>query len=235
MIVWAGISSDDVDVTVEHYPKRVLPKRKMRTVSVPGRNGDLIEVEDAYENYNQPYDICIRTRKKGELYDKANAVAEWLLSPKGYNRLEDSYDINSFREAFFPDPAEFVNTLNRFGKATIQFVCKPQRFLRTGEQLIAASAATVLYNPSKFTALPEITVHGSGSGVLTVGDLSISISSITDGMILDSETENAYKDSANLNSAISAASFPTFGAGETAIGWTGGITSLSIKPRWWTI
>lgn len=51
MIFWAGRSSDDVHVIVERYPSVTLAARKMDVQSVPGRNGDLIFPQEAFDNY----------------------------------------------------------------------------------------------------------------------------------------------------------------------------------------
>ena len=63
----------------------------------------------------------------------------------------------------------------------------------------------------------------------------MTISKITSGMILDSLTQNAYLGNSNLNGNISAAEFPVLLPGESRISFTGGVTSLDIVPRWWTL
>ena len=94
----------------------------------------------------------------------------------------------------------------------------------------------VLRNPTAFTALPTITVTGTGAGTLTVGDVTVSISSMPRGaVVLDSDTQNASYGAFNLNNTISAPEFPTLPAGESVVRWTGGITSVEIIPRWWTL
>ena len=93
-----------------------------------------------------------------------------------------------------------------------------------------------LLNPTAFTALPLITVTGTGAGTLTVGDVTVTINSMPRGVIvLDSDTQNAYYGAFNLNSTISAPEFPTLPAGESVVRWTGGITGVEIIPRWATV
>ena len=77
MIFWNGKSSDDVRVIVERYPNRMIPARKIETISVPGRNGDLLIVQDAWENYTQSYDIYISAERE-KLPLMAHAAARWL-------------------------------------------------------------------------------------------------------------------------------------------------------------
>lgn len=235
MIFWAGRSSDDVHVVVERYPSVELAGRKLDTQSVPGRNGDLLFLQPAYQNYIQSYDIYVSAERL-RLPRVMREVANWLCGPSGYQKLEDSYDVETFRRAYYAGPLDVESVLHRFGRATIEFNCQPQRFLRVGDLPVQAAQEQVLLNPTAFAALPLITVTGASAGTLTVGSVTVTINSMPRGVIvLDSDTQNAYYGAFNLNSAISAPEFPTLPAGESVVRWTGGITSVEIIPRWWTL
>lgn len=234
MIVWGGKSSDDVRVVVERYPALPRPARKQEVIQVPGRNGDLIFQQDAFENYIQPYDIYI-SAEEPRLPPVARGVAAWLYAPKGYQRLEDWYEPEFYRLAYYSGPTEIENILNRFGRATIEFSCKPQRFLKTGEQTIAYKAHGVLFNPYLFPAEPLVKVNGNGSGAVQIGGYAVNILAMDGYLMLDSQTQNAYKGTLNKNAAIKAEEFPRLTPGKNEIAWSGGVTSVEITPRWWTL
>lgn len=233
MIVWAGKSSDELNLTVETYPDRPRPAKKYSVVSVPGRNGDLHIDTGAYANYTQFYDIGIRGRERG-LPQAARAVAQWLYAPTGYNRLEDSYEPDVFRLAYYAGPQDIENILNGLGRATIEFSCKPQRFLKDGENPVSVSSGTTLYNPTAFTALPIIHISGNGAGRLQVGEYVVEIFSLDGNITLDCDLQNAYNGTTNLNNTISAPEFPKLVAGDNEISYTGEWT-VEIIPRWWTL
>lgn len=235
MIYWAGRSSDDVRVIVERYPSVTLPARKLDTQAVHGRNGDLLFEQNAYQNYIQSYEVYM-SAERIRLPRAMREVANWLCGPSGYQKLEDDYDVETYRRAYFAGPLDVESIMHRFGRATIEFSCQPQRFLRTGDQTVELSQGEALLNPTAFTALPLITVAGTGAGALTVGNVTVTINSMPRGIVvLDSDTQNAYYGAFNLNSTVSAPEFPTLPAGESPVRWTGGITSVKIKPRWWTL
>ena len=191
MISWAGRSSDDVHVIVERYPSVTLAARKMDAQSVPGRNGDLIFPQEAFDNYVQPYNIYV-SAERIRLPRAMREVASWLCGPKGYQKLEDSYDVETYRRAYYAGPLDVESVLHKFGRATIEFNCQPQRFLRVGDLAVQAVQGQVLLNPTAFAALPLITVTGTGGGTLTVGDVTVTINSMPRGVIvLDSDTQNA--------------------------------------------
>lgn len=233
MIFWNGISSDDVHVIVEHYPNRPIPERKIEVLSVPNRNGDILYSEDAFNNYTQQYDIYISADEGKRLPMYAKEVASWL-SVKGYARLEDGYDIDVYREAYYSGPVDIENILNRFGRATIMFNCKPQRFYRTGEREISVVNGSTIINPTKFVAKPLIHVEGEGAGTVGIGGRTIAFTSLNHCMI-DCETMDAYWNGTNKNNTIVCSEFPVLNAGSNAITVTGLIDSVTITPRWWSL
>lgn len=222
-------------MVVEYTPPPSRPAKKYEVVSVPGRNGDLFFDQNAYDNYIQPYEVYIRGEKNG-LHYSAHGVAEWLYLPKGYQRLEDDYDLSTYRLAYYVGPLNIEGVLNTYGRATLEFNCKPQRFLKSGETALPTfTSAGTLINPTGFPAKPLITITGSGSGALTIGAYSVGVSALSGSLTLDCEMQNAYTGTLNKNSTISAPAFPSLDAGISSVGFTGGITSVSIIPRWWRL
>lgn len=231
MIFWNGRSSDEFGLYVEYYPPRPVPERKVERVSVPGRSGDIFFPQDAFSNVKQSYDIYISAEARG-LPIIADPIVAWLSVP-GYARLEDNYDPEIYRMAMFVGGIDITNIINCFGRATITFDCMPQRWLKSGEIPQHFTNAGALVNPTGMKALPLITVSGSGAGTLTVGDDTLTLSDCN-GIVLDSEAQNAYRGTENMNATVSG-DFPVLKAGQTTISWAGGITSIKIVPRWWNL
>ena len=236
MITWDGITSDSLNCIVERYPIYTVPRRKQSAISVPGRNGDLLLQQQAYSNYIQAYDVYLSGPRNGsKMPEVAQAVAAWL-NVGGYRKLVDDYTPGSYRMAFFQSPLELENIFNLYGRATVEFNCKPQRFLDSGDTAQTANASGgIITNPTAYNAKPLITVYGSGAAILQVGEYVCTLAAIDGSITLDSDTENAYKGVANLNSQVTIPEFPELVPGDNEITWTGGITSVQITPRWWTL
>ena len=231
MITWHGVPSSEVPVVVEHPPGRTVPKRKMSIISIPGSNRDILITEDAYESVSQPYEIHIPPNRP-RLDIAVQNVMRWLCVD-GYNRLEDSYEPHVFRLAYYPGGQTVENILNKAGKVRIEFICRPERWLKTGEVPIVLYIAGNIINPTDNVAKPLITVRGSGTGTLTVGGKTISMTDCN-GVVLDCEDEDAYRGSTNMNSTVSG-TFPVIESGAVAVSWTGGVTGVTIIPRWWLL
>lgn len=231
MIWFHNVSSDDVNVVVEHYPNVIVPNRKQEKISVPGRSGDLLMQQDAFENVRQQYDIYI-SAETPRLPTIAHKVAEWLCV-KGYQRLEDSYWLDTFRLATFQGGIDIANILNRFGRATIEFDCKPQRFYKSGDFFVSFPNNQKLHNPSPFTAKPIINLFGTGSGTITINDKSLTITN-TANAVIDCDTMQVFRNGVSANNTASG-DFPDLPEGDSTVTWSGGIIGIQIKPRWWTL
>ncbi len=241
---FAGVSSDSVNVVVERYPARPVPSRHMDVIQIPGRSGDLVYTDGAFSNITQTYEVYIRKTSADTFQKSCRKAAEWLLYPEGYQELYDSYDPDTYRLGYYTGPFDVTNALNQFGRASITFNCKPWRYLNTGKTAQTITNAQILTNPTKFTALPKIVVYGSGAGNIefVVGGYTtynVAISSIDNGMIIDSDAMDCYRGTYNRNSLLTltpAHEFPVLAANSNiTVFVTGGITSIELTPNWRTL
>ena len=232
VIIFNNKSSADCRIQVAHPPGYAYPERDYTITHIPGRNGDIIQDNGCYKNVERTYEVSFDAPNE-DFATYANVVSAWLHSTTGYARLEDSYEPNYYRMATYQESNIFENLYNKAGTATIVFECKPQRFLKTGDNTITIKNSLTIMNPTGFEAYPLFKVTGT-SGVLTVNGNSITISSIKDFVMLDCELQDAYKENINKNSTISG-TFPVLKPGSNTIRWTGSISSVTMKPRWWTI
>lgn len=232
VIIFNNKSSADCRIQVAHPPGYAYPERDYTITHIPGRNGDIIQDNGCYKNVERTYEVSFDVPNE-DFATYANTVSAWLHSTTGYARLEDSYEPNYYRMATYQESNIFENLYNQAGTATIVFECKPQRFLKTGDNIITIQNSLTIMNPTGFEAYPLFKVTGT-SGVLIVNGNSITFSSIDNFVMLDCELQDAYKENINKNSTISG-TFPVLKTGSNTISWTGDISSVTMKPRWWTI
>lgn len=84
--------------------------------------------------------------------------------------------------------------------------------------------------------MPTIIVKGSGKGVLQIGKYTVTISDINSLVTIDCELQDAYNGTANRNSTITLSNgFPKLVSGTNSIAFSGGITSVEVIPKWWTL
>ena len=136
-LVFGNASTKDYGVGIYGDKLADPPEREYEYVSVPGKNGDLIIDKGRYKTKTVPYKAYIIDKYAANVMGLRNA----LLTQKGYQRLEDTINPDEFRMGqVIPFEVDEVGVL-RAGEFTIQFNCKPQRFLKSGETPISFSAA----------------------------------------------------------------------------------------------
>jgi phage-related protein len=164
-----------------------------------------------------------------------SSAGRFLMGKKGYRRFETSNDPNHYWMARVENSPQIAMRLRTLAPFEIGFDCKPQRFVKDGENTIVFTEWGELYNPYGQTALPLIILYGQGSGRLLVGDTDVDVKALDGTLYLDSETQNAYNDNGNQNLNINAQTFPVLGDGKIQIAFSGGIERVEIIPRWWEL
>ena len=242
-----GTTKFDINdgLVVEKCPAMNRPERKMDVYSVPGRNGDIVVMQDAWENVEQTYEIWGGDGSQNSATAFGYKCAE-LFKYSGYQELTDSYDTTHYRKAYFAGPFDVDNEFTRRGRAQLTFNCDPRRFLTQEGEFPIDMTHYPISPPVWFGSRPRLTIYGSGSATITVQDKTMSISSITDGMTIDCENYNAYYNGTNLNSVLSGnwIEFPgkrdawntnIYGEPMFYVDYTGGILAITAKLNWWEL
>lgn len=146
--------------------------REYTAVSIPGRNGDLILHGTRLKNIEVSYECSIVPYFEGADFGKQiQALRGFLMTLVGYNKLIDGYHPDEYRQACYSGPLEAdVGALNRWGKFTLTFTCKPQRYLISGGAgvTIAAGGSVTLTNPDGCgAASPTFEIPGDPDGTVT--------------------------------------------------------------------
>lgn len=164
-----GTSTADLGLIVSGVSIFGAGSRKVEKAGIPGRNGDLQIELGGFNNYSVRYIVSITDNFTAS----AEQIREWLLESKGYCELTDTYHPDEIRKACFNSDIEFTTTsLYKYGQATIQFDCLPQRYLIRNTPVTVSANYTDTTNSSLFlTTTPApllITLNGDSSNSATV-------------------------------------------------------------------
>lgn len=230
--IFGGVNSLDYGVLLDGSGTTTAPERDVTTVTIPGRSGDLLVDAGRWKNTTVSYPCTIAREFEGRF----SAFKQALLAEGGYKRLEDTLHPDEYRLAYLAGPLE-PETIpyNRAGTFVLDFGCKPQRFLKSGEDALTVASGGKLYNPTGCAALPLILLTLTGDAKLNVGGVQMSVAGYTGPMWIDCDLQDAYYNNTNLNKYLTAPEFPVLGAGATQISWSGGIAKCEVVPRWWRL
>ena len=239
LIVYGGESSADYGMVVSEAPAYERPVRKQTVFNVPGKNGAIIFQEDAWEDVPRSYNVWAAA-DLDTLVDKVTAFEAVLNSQKGYVRLEDNFEPEFFRLAYYSGGDSFSNHMTQYGDATINFTCRAERFYKSGAFPIEVTDGDEILNPTRYTSKPLIYIEGSGTVTIASGGNTMS-ADLTDHITIDCDSMNAYRleygdwgDYTSMNDKISG-SFPVLTPGINTIGITGTVTKVEITPRFFQI
>ena len=244
LIVWGGESSTDYGMVVAEAPAFDKPTKRTEVFTVPGRNGAVLFQDGSFDDVTRSYKVWIAEDESvdsggnvnGTLAERVSAITAWLYSQQGYTRLEDNFEPDIFRLAYYSGENDISNELTQYGETTLSFTCRPERFYKDAETAVAVANGDTITNPTKFASKPLIKI--TAAGTVTVGIAGVSIVAVvTDYIYIDCERMNAYRlTSENKNDKISG-SFPTIRPGTNAISIsvTGTLTKVEITPRYFSI
>ena len=242
-VVYNGRKFQDYGLRPSGEDTWIRARPDITRIQVPGRNGDLIQLGNRFENVDIKY-TCGIVKDLRQNFDAFNAV---LLKEPGYHRLEDSYHPEHFRMAVFEsalDPEVLYRALS--GRVEITFNCKPQLFLRSGEQEIECTNGAILYNPTEYPSQPVVRFSpssSSGSGYITVNGVTVSFSNVgvagVTETLMDCERQDIYTASSRTNRnnyfVLEDGVFFTLQPGRNTVSFSGLAGKPKIKPCWWTV
>ena len=208
------------------------PEKDYELVEIMGRNGSLSIYNDRFKDILLPFPCFVRTN----FLPSYRGLTQFLNSQHGYKRLETTKEPNHYRMALFQGIVEPQTTpFNHGGLFTINFLSKPQRYLKSGEEKVTITADTTINNPTLFPAYPLIRIFGSGTVTINNQVITISAHSL-DYIDINCDLMDAYCGATNANQYVSFSDneYITLQSGVNGIELDD-VTSIEITPNWYEI
>ena len=249
-IVFNGVSSTSLGLVVERVPNMDRPERKYDRYSVPGRNGDIFVMQDAWENVEQSYDIWWEDSISATVAEGGYTLSEWLFGTSDYATLTDDFDPDHYRKAVFLGPYDVENTMQKLGRARITFDCDPRRFLMSGlewidiTKWIYGADWTEVHNPTMFHGLPvfELTCSTNLCRLFSSEEPPTSSTSLsihkTGTFTINCEKESIVDESGDPAFDSVYGEFPRLGVGTTYVSFDdpgANPVICKMQPNWWTL
>lgn len=260
-IEYNGISSIELGLKINRVNPFAAPTRRVTQYTVPGRNGVVIVDDGCYENVQLDYTAALYHADIGDAAAAA-AIKRWLCVDGKYHRLEDSrWPDHYMMGVALPPVITQIGSVRRSIEAAISFNCRPERWLKSGENATELKCTTTisdsakLFNPTNHTAHPIIDVPAAAS-VISIrvrqsswfGYAEYIVVQRDDPIRIDTETGNAVYTGGSAT-GLSANALVTYylngsddfelRPGESEItlsvpvaGYAG---AAQICPRWWEV
>ena len=248
-VIWFnGVSSRDHGIVVEEYPASCHAVKRGEAYQIAGRNGTFYAEDGTYDNYVQPYKIATREGLFRRADLRCREIADWLLRPSGFCRLQDSFEPEVYRLARFAGPMNIEQVMGRWGRASLEFECLPERWLLSGEHeedvldtSTAADRHNKVYNPTQFTARPLLKISDTGTVAVTInGTHYLDVNGGTSGITAYVDCEARTIKDANGNDIPATFyttyhEFPSLPPGRSDFTCGANLTAYTCIPSWWTL
>ena len=227
--IWNGMDCRNMGVTLAGPVAIVRPEECVKHVEIPGRSGDLTQVEgeNVYNSYIQTATIQV----KGGY--RVRDVYRWLRGA-GYVTFSGEPDRRQ--------PARIIGaiTLDKHSHnmdtwvGEIQFYCQPLKELLREETMEITASGTTIFNAGDVTEKPKIKLTASGgNATITIGGNTTLLLNLTSGVkyVLDSETQEMITLSGGSSvTNLTVGEFPMIPVGSQAVTGTGW-SKLEIERR----
>ena len=220
--IWKGIDCRDKGVKLSGPVPIIRPEERVQHVEIPGRSGDLTELEgeQIYNSYIQTATIMVQGGYR------VREIYNWLKGA-GYITFHGEPDRKQM--------ARIVGaiTLNKHSRnldwwvGEVQFYCQPLKQKLTEDTVTITSSGSNVMNTGDVNSRPKITAKASGSSMtITANGKTLTITGLTSGSeyIIDSEimeVSNAARTA--LITKDSLGDFPMLAPGSNTItgsGWS---------------
>ena len=236
--VFNGQSSLELGIKIKSKNIYSSAKRDLSLVSIPGRDGDLVNSNRRFANATVSYTCFFPAKSIEELTTKVRNVKKWLFSEAdSYHELTDSYDPDFFRFAIFNSKLDISDQVNKIGSFTITFSCHPFKYQINGYEVVQnVDENDTMFNPYAFSSRPYIEIQGVGTIRITIsnskGNKVYTFNNVDNYVVCDSELMNCYKDTFLKNNDFVADDFPILEPGENVFSIDGNVDAVLVTPRW---
>lgn len=158
-----GISAADYGVYVTDVNVFNSAERAVEYITIPGRNGSFALDHGRFENITVVYDCALMQDTDVDFVTAISDFRNALASAKGYQRLEDDMNPDEYRMAVFSKGLEAPTLNQQTATFKVEFNCKPQRYLKSGETAVSVSSGDTVTNPTPFDASPILEIDGTGA------------------------------------------------------------------------
>lgn len=230
---YRGKSSKDFCLKIKEINNLSSPSRALETLSVLGKNGELIIDHGNYNNFILEINCFLdgrpeRNGKEMDLESLATELKLWLQTEFSYSEIAID-DSEFFYEGYCNNSLDIKELFTNFAEVLLTFNCKPFKKTKTETIVITQNLQTVTndYMDSE----PYMKIFGSGDITIAINNRPLKFKNVEDYIEVDTELMNCFKGEINQNNRMYS-DFPILTAGENVFSWEGNVTKIEIEPRW---
>lgn len=221
--VFNGVDSRTMGVRVVSYPPILRANLRATTVTLPGRPGELTQIEgvDIYEPYTRAMTIASAGADMQTALNWLRGSGTMILG----NEPDYAYSVRL--DAQLQMDKQYTNMWS----GSLQMRTEPfKRASAASSAIEVTTSGATVNNPGNVPARPKITLTGSGSATLTIGGKTLTFTGLTSGTVVDLQNQWIIVSGSPV-AGIASGEFGAFPAGNSMVTFTG-LTKVTIPQDW---
>lgn len=199
--------------------------KKYEATEIEGRDGALTKFLGYQDlKFTLKFNILFQNDIKQKLRE-----IKGLLSVAKTLSFDDSP--NFFYKIKRAQISDTETIIKSHGSFSVEFHAEPFEFESSSVLEYSNPTNLIIRNNTSYFSQPIIKIFGQGNIKLFVNDELVEVKQINEGIVIDSEMQEAYYNDNNMNHQM-LGNFPTFGIGENIIKLEGNIDKIEILPNW---
>lgn len=226
-IEYNGRKNTDLDIQVVQRPNIPVPVRRVKYITISGRDGSVTETDGTYEDISIKVLMNYLSSKDDNFMNTARAAKNWLTGSGELRHSDDSEIFYKVKNATIDQ--EIERALRRAGFFSALFTCDPFSYFMSGKTIM--SIDQVKLNPY-YLSKPIYYLTGEGMATLTVNDNSLTLN-VGQKAIIDTDLMISYREDGTLQRTEGRFDYKDFYLknGTNNITITGNV-NLMIQPNW---
>lgn len=218
--IFNGICSLDMGLVVTKLPTLSRAEEKVSEIELDGRHGTLTQTDNKYKN-------SVKSIECAMINGNVDKISAWL---KGNGIFKFSHAKGQFFYGRITNAIDFERQIAELNEFIVVVNMQPFKYLQEGEETITITKPTKIINMGTFESEPLLRVYGSGNITLSNNNNNIILKDIKDYIIIDTFTQEAFKEGENCNNKMHGEPFIFTEIND--ISWIGNINKIEIIPRW---
>lgn len=221
-----------MDLLIDPDFSMIGPEADIELLEIDGVDGDIATDNQRLKGVTRPIPVYVDV-DNNQLAQRAHVLSNWLKADTGWHDFELSDSPDFIYRAMYYEEFHLQKTILQYSRAILSFRFKPYKFYKSGLNEIELTNGQRINNIGTRPSRPLIRLTGSGNMTLTIGDQTIQLQGVQDGIVIDVLDDIIF----NLNRTrrewdkLFTYPFPKIPVGESTISWTGA-TSVRLIPRW---
>lgn len=243
-MIYHNRSSTDYGIFLNYPEPYIFAGKEFTATHVPGRNGDVIEDNGAFNNPTLTVPFVVKRPDQYNSWFSWNKdISRWMNS-WNYDYLKFSYQ-EDYVWLAYPSEAPVVTPESpRDASGTFTFTVKPYLLKASGTEMqdVPFSNGTVtVTNTEDIEAYPDWKIVTGATGTttktftITVNDMTYQFNGVTGTVFVDGMNCQASNESGSINSLVMWTNndAPVLEPGENKIAISGdSVTSIQWRPNW---